>query len=911
MIPARKATVARRWEAEGATLESALLIRDFFRLEGKTYKPNEPFVLCEDAGLLAVFRMEGLDPEPLNDDALEDASAAMTRAIECLNPASLGEWAGGTVEVQSLFRRWVVPAPRLARPAWDSAAQRELAKACQAHWDAPTLFDDEILYVIKFVPQFKDLGPSWMRAVWSLLGKGRSTPRELRAVQQQAQMMRRVLRTLKEHLGKYSSRRPRMGFGFRHLNEQDTYEGLWRAINHRDGSPGKLRKDLPLVRQLTASERNDHGTHYEINGRPTKVLTWKIPPSASAGHFFARLQTQVRFPFSVSQTFRAQSPRVVAKRIGLMRKIASALVRAGKEDAKAYLDDAERLLQQIGARGEISWNWSFALVVDGADELELEDRVARLTSQLKAIQERDLCEAGEPLEERENRLLAELASLPGNGQLALRENIISSRNVGHLAPICRLSKGDVDPDILFFDRQGGAFGYSLFSRREPSWNKLVLGLSGEGKSVVLNSMLSALGLRDSQVYVLDRGNSFGAWFEMAGQDSPAEVSSMHLGGSSFRFHPVNMPWAIAEKERQQRDGTWQMPLEDGDVLPCPLETTKIVFSKWIAGLASPDAPLSASSENRLDRALKGPNGEGGFFRAYENESRRYLRQLAEGKKDARPPRPLTSLLTFINAEAPELKDAIELWTRPPQSMYFDSGTDNLTAARLVYLELTGLDEQPKLAGPFIGALLATLWRRIQNPRHIRQRKAILVDEVALLVRQPGFFGLLNECSRTIRKYGGCLILSTQNPNDLSKGAMRVLLQNVAEVFLYKGFSEPEFMANDMHLEPHHCRLHQDLRSNENGREVYYVSVNQGTNRVLTVSLPAALYWYVTTDAADKHWRQIYCRRLGLSGGVKALVAACDGKTVENGVLRIERVTAHARALGWAEADEQLISKDAA
>lgn len=906
IIPARRGPVARKWASEGETFDSALLIRDFFRLEGRSYQPEEPFILCEDDGLMAVFGMEGLDPEPLNDDALEDASGAIARAMEHLNPTHLGPWRGGTWEVQSLLGRRRTRAPRLGTPEWDSEAVRALAAAIQMHWDGRVLFDDELLLVVKFIPKFKDGAGAWRRLVWSILGsRQRAVPRELEAVRRQAQMMRRVLRTLKEHLANYTSRRPRMGFGLRHLNEQDTFSALWRAINRRDGEPGPLRKDLPLVTQLTASERDELGAHYRINGRPTKVLTWKVPPSRSAGHLFGRLQSQVQFPISISQTFRALNPREATKRVRWMRKMADALVRSGKREAEAYLFDAERFIDNIGARGELPWNWNFSLVVDGEDELELEDRVARLTSQLKAIQQKDLIDAGEPLEERQNKLLAELASLPGNGQLCLRENIITSRNLGHLALAYRLSKGDAKPDIIFGDRQGGVFGYSLFSRRESSWNKLVLGLTGEGKSILLNCLLTALAMLDSQAYVIDRGNSFGAQFEFLQQHSPADVSSMRLRGNSFKFHPINFPWAIAERERQKREGTYQMKLEDGDVLPCPMEAVKLFFEKWIAGVVSPGAPLSMATKNRLDRALKGPNGDGGFYRAYENECRRFLRERAAGKDEAtvRPPRPLSSLLTFLESEAPELKDAVEYWTRSPQSAYFDSGTDNLTSARLVYLELSGLDEQPDLAGPFIGALLGTIWKRIQNPRYIRQRKGIFIDEAGLFLRQPGFFDLANECGRTARKYGGCLVLSTQNPNDLSKGAMRVLLQNVAEVFLYKGFSEPEFMANDMHLEPHHCRLHQSLRSSSSGREVYYVSVNKGMNRVLTVDIPGALYWYVTTDAADKHWRQLYCQKLGLVDGVRALVEACGGKTIENGDQRIERVAAYAREHGWLDGQQ--------
>jgi hypothetical protein len=79
-----------------------------------------------------------------------------------------------------------------------------------------------------------------------------------------------------------------------------------------------------------------------------------------------------------------------------------------------------------------------------------------------------LMQSGDVLEERANRVLAELARLPGNGQYGLRLNRVTSRQAGDLAMAYRLSPGDRPPFLLFGDRKGGVFSYSLFSRREPS-----------------------------------------------------------------------------------------------------------------------------------------------------------------------------------------------------------------------------------------------------------------------------------------------------------------------------------------------------------------------------------------------------------------------------------------------------------
>jgi hypothetical protein len=103
------------------------------------------------------------------------------------------------------------------------------------------------------------------------------------------------------------------------------------------------------------------------------------------------------------------------------------------------------------------------------------------------------------------------------------------------------------------------------------------------------------------------------------------------------------------------------------------------------------------------------------------------------------------------------------------------------------------------------------------------------------------------------------------------------------------------MQGDLHLTPHHLKLHDSLREDAQRREVFYVSKN-GLNRVLSVEIPPALYWFATTDGEDKHWRNLFCRRFGLVGGIRHLVAACAGRTIPAGDLRLSKVRAYAEKI---------------
>jgi len=621
------------------------------------------------------------------------------------------------------------------------------------------------------------------------------------------------------------------------------------------------------------------------------VLTWKVPPAKSIAYLFARLQNEVRFPLVLAQNFRALDFARVGKRIAKLDNFAAALAARHRESGRFHAE-AQDFLATVRADNACPFNWYMSLIVQGSSLAELEDRAAKIGSQLKFIEGADV------LEERSNRVLAELATLPGNGQYGLRFNVVTSRHVGDLAMVYRLSPGDRTPFLLFGDRKGGVFSYSLFSRREPSWNKAVLGLPGSGKSMLLNSFLLGNANFPSQGYVLDKGNSFGPIFELLEKEMPDEVAVMRLRSGDFRFNPLPLVWAIEERDRQKAAGEYRMVLEAGEQLGCPVDEAKLFFEAWLDALIGQKDGLSPTTKNRLDRALKGADGGSGFLRDFENQCAQYLRA-RKRTSQVQPPRPLSLLLTHLKNEAPELVPPVELWTRPPRDRYFDSGADSVATAKYIYFELSGLEDDPLLAVPFVSALMGSIWKRIQNPRLIREKKAVVIDEAWSFLAHPAFFRVVEEMFRTIRKFNGFITLSTQSPKDVKDGNARKLLQSMSELFLYRGFSEPEFMEQDLQLSPHHRKLHESLREDDKQREVFYVS-GSGLNRVLSVEIPPALYWFATTDGDDKHWRNLFCRRFGFVEGIRHLVEACEGRTIAGGELRLAKVRAYAAQIGLSE-----------
>jgi hypothetical protein len=898
-IPTRPALL-RHWNWGDTNLEDLLLVKGFFTGEDPgTAKGRPPLIVQKDGGLLGLYAMEGLDPEGLGNDELTASSCAVGRVLDLMNPENLeGRWAGGTWEVQNLFTRREARPPLLAPPTRNSAVLRYLSKACNDYNQQKTVFQDEVVWLFKYIPKYR-LRMPWRRKVWDLMNEAQHIGLLRSELQAQAWMVRRTLHAVEESMGAFRTSRPRMEFGMRQPSEQEAFDIMWRHVNRRSDTAPRLRADLPLDVQLAASERVATADgDYRVNGRYTKVLTWKVPPSGSIGYMFARLQNELRFPFTLAQNFRAIHPRSVEGRTKSLGRIARTLARKFPTSA-AYAREANGFLSELGM-GRCPFDWQFTIIVDGATAMEAEDRVARLSGQLRNMQAEKLgILAGEPLEERSNRVFAELATMPGNGQYALRENRITSRAAGDLAMVYRLSPGDDPPMMLFGDRKGGVFGYSNFSRREPNWNKAILGRPGSGKSTIMNSIAIATAMFPSQVYVFDKGNSYGPLFEVWRADMADEVAVMRLGDGHFHFNPYPLAWALEERDRQKANGTYRLPLADGGSLPDPVEESQRVFEAWLPGLlAATGKELDRREREYLDRALKGRNGEGGFYLEYESICRSYLRDLAKGRK-VNPPRPLTSLLGHLQNQklVPQLAEALEFWTRHPRDKYFDTGEDSVSTAKFVYFELTGLKEQPDLVVPFVGALMGTIWRRIQDPRFITEYKAVIADEFWSFLAQNAFLGFAEQMFREMRKFRGFIVVGSHTPNDLKEGPQRALLQCTSEKFLFNGFREDVFMRQDLQLEDHHLELHRGLRADGQRREVLYAS-ESGLTRVLSIDIPPALYWFATTDGEDKHWRSVFTQHFGgLPEGVEHLIKACEGVPLGIASTRLKRVAEYAAAHG--------------
>jgi hypothetical protein len=897
-VPRHVGEIDALWNQAAGNLENAFLPYDFLRQRDPHYEASRPLVLCKDWGMMAMFSMEGADPEVLSNAEKVRLRDGVRRAFDVFGSSQMERpWRSGVWEVQNIFVRRVGVPPTIRRPSRPSVALTNFVDTYNSHWaQEKEVFEDEILWAIKFTPaaepQTRSLLRHLLAPVWELF-RGASPPQALaESVAAQALFVRRQLRAFEKTMKSVASERPPSDLEVHWLTEEETRAALCRQAN-RKGDPGpKLRRSVPLVAQVASSRRDNRGDDYLIDDQLAKVLTWKDPPDVTVEYLFENLQRDIRFPFSVVQNFASiDFSKMDGTLLGLERRRSMAIALSPMSPHCAdFAAEATALQGAVRSDRCAVFRWYFAIIVTGANKAELEERTAQLTMVLKRF------EGGQVLEEpRRTRMLGELATLPGNARYGMRRNLATSRNAADLAMVYRLSRGDAEPYRLFGDRQGGVYSCSIISEFEACSNKAFVGPPGSGKTTLAESFMLATMAHRSQGYVIDEGNSYGAMFEMLQNEHPDEVAVMRFTSDVFSFNPCNVAWALEEIDAQKRRGDYRRRLSDGTQVPCPLQEEQVFFVPFLTCLITQGrGPLTGAEKNQLDLALRGDSGNGGFFQDYIAICQDYL----EDKRAGRPttvPRPLSLLRPHLKkCKFPEFWDAIEVWTRPPRAKYFDSGIDAISKARYIYFELSGLEREPDLLEPFAMALTGQLWRKVQDPLALDEVKLVIWDEVWKRLTQPAFRPVIEAKLRQGRKFKMVGGLLTQSLLDLVTKAPE-FCENISEFFLWGGFVDPTLLER-LQLQPHQIRQYTSLRTDDKTKEVFHVT-KRGMNRILSVELEPSEYWYVTTHADDKHWREAFFRHFGLVTGIAELVKACDGKTVMNPKTRIEKVSAHAAKLG--------------
>jgi hypothetical protein len=369
------------------------------------------------------------------------------------------------------------------------------------------------------------------------------------------------------------------------------------------------------------------------------------------------------------------------------------------------LPDALNMHQALVRNEEKAFAVAFYLTIGAEDPAALRSQ----TETLQASCRRLMLRAFQPYFEMQQGLLA---SWPLGVDMLGREKILPTAAVATMIPWLQEDLSDADGHYWGYNKEtGGLCVFDPFDEaRFPNANIAVLAHSGAGKSYAAASVVLSGHTRGVGAILLDPEAEYGGMVRA-------------LGGSYFQLaagsgHAINVldPVLFGSDSAERADHL-------NDVLD-------------LIGLMC----------GRLDEV--------------ERAQLESVTRAAIASRDDTPV--LADVWRALEASHPGSRTATILrrWVTGELGRLFSSPTNVDLGAEVVGFNLRNLSDE--LIAPAYLLLANWLWaslRRDRRPRHL------LIDEVGLLLEHEPIRKFLVRLARRIRKYGGSLILVSQNPGD--------------------------------------------------------------------------------------------------------------------------------------------------
>lgn len=349
-------------------------------------------------------------------------------------------------------------------------------------------------------------------------------------------------------------------------------------------------------------------------------------------------------------------------------------------------------------------------------------------------------------------------------KIAQRWSTKTVPNAVNMAPLLAEWHGVGRPVVPLWGRRGQAMCVDIFGNISGNYNGAVVGTSGSGKSVFLNSVaLSYLGI-GARVWVIDIGRSFEKLCQTVGGQYIEFTQE-----TDIRLNPFSMVEDINE------DIEMLVPLFELMISPnTPLEEYERrqlgihIMSVWLDyGKRASVNDLAYSLLNNCERG--GPNP-----RAADQEWIEKMRSMSHEERQA-----------YCDPRIRDLGVQLTPYTQDgPYGRYFHGETNVNFNNDFIVLELEELAAKKDLQATIMFMLM---YRITQNMYLTRDRpKICIIDEAWALLGGGGSGEFIESGYRRARKYNGSFIAATQGVNDFSVSrSAEAAFNNADWLFLFR------------------------------------------------------------------------------------------------------------------------------
>lgn len=414
------------------------------------------------------------------------------------------------------------------------------------------------------------------------------------------------------------------------------------------------------------------------------------------------------------------------------------------------------------------------------------------------------------------------ASLPMTLTENLRDDLKTIRlitnkttvNAVDMSPVIGEWKNACDPIMMFFGRRGSPIFFDFYSNQQGNYNVFVAGVSGSGKSVTMNEIVSAYRGIGARVWVIDVGRSYQNLIKLQ-------------KGTFLEFTPdtklcINpFSWVGLDNELD-------------------FKAEMRMLKPMIGRMASPNSPLSEFQYSLISEAIIN------VWKDYGQATNptlisHYLQSNIKNESGG------------IERAAYELAKQLQSFTTAGIFGNLFNGRANISLDDdMVGLELEELKDAPELRR----VVLFVLTSRIAHDMYLsRDRKKLcLVDEAWQLLgddKETGDF--LEEGFRRARKYHGIFCIGTQGVEDAFKNPAARAAYNNADwkILLRQEKNNLEKLIDDgmVNFSPALKRMLLSLRTEKGRFSEMIISSPNGDALVRHIPDPFSLLM-TSTNAAD-------------------------------------------------------------
>lgn len=516
----------------------------------------------------------------------------------------------------------------------------------------------------------------------------------------------------------------------------DTNVDYFLCDSHIDCYPDHLKVDDYHVRVITLKEPTAQSwplilkSLYEIPANYHVVTEWNPIPNEKAK---TNIQRHRRHHHNskmslMSQVTAGEDPR------------ADVLV----DDSKAAMvQRLAELKKEIELNGNYLGRFSLTIVVYHHDLAVVEKACGEL---YKVFSVND----GAVYEETYNQLNAFFSTLPGNYHHNVRYLDILNTNYADYSFLFTLHTGDrrnrhLSREYLAVLETEHATPYYLNLHHNDIAHTLILGMTGSGKSFLVNFLVTNAQKYDPYTFIFDLGGSYRGITELLG----GTYMRIGLEKQSFTINPFS--------------------------LEPTTENLHFLFS-FLKVLIEGNNPNSLTTAD--DKEL---------YKCVEN-----LYQVDK---------PIRRLNTLAALLPKALSERLVKWTKGGQyESVFDNPEDTLTFGRFQCLDFEGMDQYPDIIQPLLFYVLHRANNTIYDPKISLTWKAFVMDEAWRFFQHPTIRNYIVEALKTWRKKNAAMILATQSLDELTKSEIVTIVIESCPTKIF--LANPE-MDRDVYQETFH------------------------------------------------------------------------------------------------------------